>query len=55
LAEIKEMIRTQPWLKDAEEYVNNVREIRILEEKLRGLEEELYRVKEIEDKEGSEE
>jgi len=54
LSEIKEMRRTQPWLKDAEEYVNNVREIRILEEKLRGLEEELYRVKEIEDKEGSE-
>ncbi len=53
-AEIKEMRRTQPWLKDAEEYLNNVRKIRILEEKLRGLKEKLHRVKEIEDKEGSE-
>jgi hypothetical protein len=48
------MRRTQPWLQDAEEYVNNVREIRILEEKLGELEEKLYRVKGIEDKEGSE-
>jgi len=48
LSEIEKMREEQPWLLEAEEYINKTRRKRALEERLRDLEGELSRIEELE-------